>query len=90
MFLEMYGITMMDYYYSLLLLDNKNYSKIAFEIMYLNARRADQNELMLRAIENERLPEPDIELIKRVDKITEEEKLELFYTAYKKRSELDG
>ena len=58
--------------------------------MYLNARRADQNELMLRAIENERLPEPDIELIKRVDKITEEEKLELFYTAYKKRSELDG
>ena len=81
MFLEKYGITMMDYYYSLLLLDNKNYSRIAFEIMYLNARRADQNE---------RLPEPDIELIKRVDKITEEEKLELFYTAYKKRSELDG
>ena len=90
MFLEKYGITMMDYYYSLLLLDNKNYSRIAFEIMYLNARRADQNELMLRAIENERLPEPDIELIQRVAKITEEEKLELFYTAYKKRSELDG
>ena len=33
---------------------------------------------MLRAIENERLPEPDIELIKRVDKITEEEKLEFW------------